>query len=167
MNITTSRARYLLASMLALATIACGGDPCLPTINADTSILPPAEECYGGDDETSTGNSGESSSETSIDPTGGPAVCDAMPGVAWGPCPLGECEEGSFCLALDDASMCMPHCTDLICKTDDPCKSIVAQPVSCNANGATFMCGHECDALTECGDGQVCNQAVNLCMWPL
>ncbi len=39
MNITTSRARYILASMLALATAACGGDPCIPTIIADTSII--------------------------------------------------------------------------------------------------------------------------------
>ena len=44
MNITTSRARYILASMLALATAACSDDPYLPTINADTSIIPPAAE---------------------------------------------------------------------------------------------------------------------------
>jgi hypothetical protein len=169
-----------LASILL---IACG-DPCLPTVFADTSIIAADEDCVPDGTSTSTGDdTGASESATSgadecnadIDcpegqvcdlsvvdhvclptPPQNPLTCVAVPeaGKFWGPCLNGTCVEGA-CEESAGTSICVPGCTE------DPCNLGVCFPGVCNDK---WQCIAPCDGPEDCAPGMVCNDAGH-CAW--
>lgn len=112
----------------ALGAVACG-DPCMPTITADTLIAPALIDCEA---DMSTGSGGTSDASTAVDTTGsgdassttgdpvtpiGPKpdplpVCIAIPvaGEEWGPCVNGECAAGLFCKVSGMGDVCLAAC---------------------------------------------------------
>ena len=140
MNITTSRARYILASMLALATAACGGDPCIPTINADTS----------------------SGSMRPMPVEVDTPTCATSPqaGEAWGRCFVTmDCNDGLDCRVTGAGGVCVPPCGECGCPADFGCFGGVCE--------ATDACVPQCEAGDVCpGVGMHCDSLAGICIYP-
>lgn len=149
-----------LASILL---IACG-DPCLPTVFADTSVIAADEDCVpdsttGDDASTDGASSGVSVTSTTDESTGAgqnPLTCVAVPeaGRFWGPCLNGACIEGA-CEAANGTSICVPGCTE------DPCNIGVCFPGVCDHK---WQCVAPCDGPEDCAPGMVCN-GIGHCAW--
>lgn len=157
MTITT---RYPIA-FLILALAACGDDPCLPTILADTSIIPAEQECDGGTTSSTTGDNttGDICEAPPIDAF----ICADVPeaGTMWGPCDDGSCGVGAFCItSKTGGEVCAPACGEC------GCPNLGCFGGTCNDPGA---CLPACDAV---GDpcpvpGMVCAPDVGACVWPV
>jgi len=151
MTTTTRYPVAILILALAGSPIACGGDPCLPTVNADTLIIPPAEDCMPAG---STGGT-----------TGG-TECMPVAGEDWGPCDVdGKCNNGAFiCEWSNDnaANHCVPACMG-VCQPDDSC---AGNGAVCQSSG---ICSVPCDGDAVCAVGQACIEKPNgsFCMAPI
>ena len=125
---------FVIPLLTALAASALGagacGDPCMPTLTADTLIAPVFIDCEAdtstgsgtGDASTAADITGDTSSDTSsttadpvtpIDPKPDPLpVCIAIPvaGEEWGPCIDGQCAEGLSCKVSGKGDVCIAAC---------------------------------------------------------
>lgn len=173
---------FALFPLLASLAVACG-DPCLPTYQADTLIVAPADICWlTTDQETSDPSESSGTGSTSVSTTGAgvcqadsecgvgeicdlsvahcipdPTVCELAPGLPWGPCDDGVCYgEAVFCLHTTDGSICAPACKDESCP-DLGCSN----PGVCAPTGA---CVPSCSQ--GCEEGQACDAATDTCVWP-
>lgn len=172
---TSSNLIYIAiaAAVASLFTSGCG-DPCLPTIGADTIIIPAEEQC-GGADSTSIDPTGDASTGAmdSDSATTGP-VCEPPPfpvdaptcisipnaGEPWGPCfAVGTCNDGVFCRQTAVGSLCQAECDDC------GCESFKCLGGTCLADGE---CSPQCEAV---GDPcpvptMVCDPSVKMCVYP-
>ena len=155
---------HTIATTIALACIAITacGDPCLPTINADTLIIPPADDCKA-DTSGDVSSSGASSSGGACEPP--PVQADAptcasvpQPGNLWGPCIEGACNEG-FCRETGMGSLCMATCDGCGCEVFDCFGG------TCLDDGE---CAPHCDVATaQCpAPGMLCDTDAQLCVYP-
>lgn len=151
--------------MTILLAAACG-DPCLPTVLADTSVIAADADCVETDTtgiaetdnaSSSVGSSSDGSSSSGNDAPLNPLTCVAVPeaGKFWGPCIAGTCNEGA-CELSGDTSICVPGCTE------DPCNIGVCFPGTCNDK---WQCIAPCDGPEDCAPGMVCNDLKH-CAWP-
>lgn len=149
-------------AILALALAACGGDPCLPTILADTSIIPAEEVCDGGSTSTNTTTGDSSTGDLCPVPPIDALICAAVPsaGEMWGPCAEGlSCAPGSTCIVGTAGNVCAPACDDC------GCPNLGCFGGTCSAENA---CVPACVAV---GDpcpvpGMQCAPDVGACVWP-
>jgi len=166
MNITTNVSRYIILSMLALSVVGCG-EPCLPTILADTSIIPAEQVCDG-----STGNGTSTTSITGAMnatddmcpvPPIDAFVCPAVPevGTMWGPCAEDlSCAPGSMCIISPNiGNVCAPQCDDC------GCPNLGCFGGTCNADNA---CAPTCVAVGDPCPVPVmqCAPDAGACVWP-
>jgi hypothetical protein len=164
------RYHFLAPSLLLTIASACG-DPCLPTVLADTSVIAADEDCVpdgttgegASTDGASTdgASSGVSVTSTTADestgaPAPNPLTCVSVPeaGKFWGPCLNGTCVEGA-CEESAGTSICVPGCTE------DPCNIRVCFPGVCNDK---WQCVGPCDGPEDCAPGMVCND-LGHCAW--
>lgn len=144
---------FALPFLASLTTVACG-DPCLPTYQADTLIIAPADICWLTTDAGS--DTGDTVTATTTDITGG-GLCELAPGLMWGPCDDGVCYgDGAFCLKTPTGSICVSGCKDEACP-----ELGCANPGVCAVTGA---CVPSC--ADGCEEGQVCDVATDTCVWP-
>lgn len=158
---TTITPIAILALALAASPLACGGDPCLPTILADTSIIPAEEMCDDGSTSTTTGDS--STGDMCPVPPIDALICAAVPsaGEMWGPCAEGlSCAPGSTCIVGTAGNVCAPACDDC------GCPNLGCFGGTCNAeNGCAPACiavGDPCPA-----PGMQCAPDAGACVWPV
>lgn len=157
----TTMTRYPLAFFL-LALAACGDDPCLPTILADTSIIPAEQECDGSTGDPTTGGGDSTTGDICEAPPIDALICAAVPeaGTMWGPCDDGSCGVGAFCItSKTGGEVCAPACGEC------GCPNLGCFGGTCNDPGA---CLPACDAV---GDpcpvpGMQCAPDVGACVWP-
>lgn len=159
------RLHFLAPSLLLTIASACG-DPCLPTVFADTSVIAADEDCVpdgttGNGASTDGASSGVSVTSTTADESTGavepnPLTCIAVPkaGKFWGPCINGTCVEGA-CEESAGTSICVPGCTE------DPCNIGVCFPGVCDHK---WQCVGPCDGPEDCAPGMVCND-LGHCAW--
>lgn len=121
-------AAALVLTVVVLTEVAGCGDPCLPTLNADTVIVAANDICFittdkasgstGGTTADITSGTGDTSSTTAdpvspLDPKPDALpVCIAIPGAgeAWGPCIDGQCAEGLSCKVSAMGDVCLGAC---------------------------------------------------------
>ena len=157
---TTITPIAILALALAASPLACGGDPCLPTILADTSIIPAEEMCDDGSTSTTTGDS--STGDMCPVPPIDALICAAVPsaGEMWGPCAEDpSCMLGFTCIVGAAGNVCAPACDDC------GCPNLGCFGGTCSAENA---CVPACVAV---GDpcpvpGMQCAPDVGACVWP-
>ena len=154
MNTTTNANRYILIAALTLALPACG-DPCMPTVLADTEIIPAEDACLP-DSESGGTTTGETCEPV---PVVDAPVCIAEPGVGgmWGPCGDNACGDGMLCATFGEARLCAPLCDECGCPGDGICLG-----GACSAEGAApSMCLPMCATADDCPfDGMACNSGV-------
>lgn len=163
----------ILLSIFTAALGACGGDECLPTINADTLILGADPICVTTDElSTGDGSSGDASTGSSSGeavtsggacepPADDGLICGAVPeaGKMWGPCAEGSvCLGDAVCMIGDKGDVCIPACDDCGCPND-------------GCFGGTCTLGACLPACVAVGDpcpapGMVCDFMAGACVWP-
>ena len=160
MNITTSRARYILTSMLALATAACGGDPCIPTIIADTSIIAAADDCISEDNTPGDESSSGSMCPMPVEVDTPTCATSPQAGEAWGRCFVTmDCNDGLDCRVTGAGGVCVPPCGECGCPADFGCFGGVCE--------ATDACVPQCEAGDVCpGVGMHCDSIAGICIYP-
>jgi len=147
----------ILSTAATIFTPACG-DPCLPKIYADTTIVQAPAVC---DDDNASDVTG--GAEDSVSSTGSGGACELPAGSAWGPCAEGGiCDLVSHCIKQYGASLCAPICDGNDQCSPDSCEQ--QQHPSCSADLPTPLCGYTCKADADCHPGQACKSS--LCMWP-
>lgn len=160
MNITTSHTRYILTSMLALATAACGGDPCIPTIIADTSIIAAADDCISEDSTPGDESSSGSMCPMPVEVDAPTCVTSPQAGEAWGRCFVTmDCNDGLDCRVTGAGGVCVPPCGECGCPADFGCFGGVCE--------ATDACVPQCEAGDVCpGVGMHCDSIAGICIYP-
>lgn len=119
--------------LAALTTLTACGDPCLPTVLADTSIIPAADECdIPNDSDSGSGSSSTTTADpvTPLDPKPGPLpVCIAIPGAGeeWGPCVEGQCDDGLLCKVSGMGDVCLAACD-----VPGPCNTDLCAGATCD-----------------------------------
>ena len=156
-SVAMNTARNITSLAILLKLGACG-DPCLPTISADTLIKPAAEECFENGSSSAAETTGDPvTCEPAEDFAGFVCVATPQPGEAWGPClDDNTCTDG-FCRSTGIGDICLSACTDC------GCDNFKCTGGTCEANGA---CVPSCDSETACLNGTVCDVAEGLCVYP-
>lgn len=153
---------------LILSMVAACGDPCLPTINADTLVEPAEEACLmsTGAGSTSGTSAADSTATGAVECPGfGSVACGTVPsnGDAWGPCLEGACAPGQGeCLATGLGDICVPACGDCGC----PDFEATCDNGTCTVDAAP-VCVPGCVAV---GDpcplpGMTCDPSVKACVY--
>lgn len=174
---------FALLPLLASLTVACG-DPCLPTIHADTLIAGVDDICWittdaetdddSGSDVTGGGPCSVASPCAKYDmcvdgvcvPIPPVIACPDVEGVMWGACDVtGGCVDGSTCLFGDGGWVCVPDCDDANACGPDQCDPANAGLPICLPD--EHLCAFECVTSTDCHAGQVCGQVggLSVCLW--
>lgn len=121
----SSKLIIIAALSASILGSACGDDPCLPTVIADTSIIPAAEMCTTGEPMGGSASSGVATGpacepQVVVDPP----VCIADPshGSQWGACLFGNvCNLGLICHQGQVGSVCVSQCDECGCVGADNC----------------------------------------------
>lgn len=93
------------------------------------------------------------------------AAASPSPGLPWGPCVAGQCDEGSFCVESKAGNVCAPWCSTTACtQVQTACDQLIGDgTATCLDSG---LCINECDADGDCAPGQMCS-ADGACVWPV